>query len=330
MIRRDFLIGAIALASVVGRAAAQQPKKRIALVSASLTIEAGKRDPLARFFEAELKRAGLIEGENVVIDRYSAEGHVDRHEAIAREVVGTNPDLIVTGGTPMTLKLKAATSTIPIVTMTGDPIRFGVVSSLARPGGNITGVSVDAGVDVWGKRLELLSEAVPGLKRVAFVSTPAGWKGPGGRATEAAATTLGLSLTSVLLNNPFTEDEYRRVLGSVKRDQFDGVLMSDENEHISHRVLIAQLVQQNRLPALYNFRDQAEAGGLMSYSYDIKAALRRNVQQIADIILHGTNPAEMPYFLEKSFELTINLKSAKELGIEVPAKLVAGAANVIE
>src|SRR3954451_10302221 len=110
MIRRDFLIGAIALASVVGRAAAQQPKKRIALVSASLTIEAGKRDPLARFFEAELKRAGLIEGENVVIDRYSAEGHVDRHEAIAREVVGPNPDLIVTGAPPLTLKLKAATS----------------------------------------------------------------------------------------------------------------------------------------------------------------------------------------------------------------------------
>jgi putative tryptophan/tyrosine transport system substrate-binding protein len=332
MKRRDFLIGAMVFAPAVRRAAAQQPpvKKRIAFASASLSNDAAKRDPLAQLFEVELRRAGLIEGENVIIERFSAEGHTDRHEAVAREVVATNPDLILTGGTPMTLKLKAATSTIPIVTMTGDPIRFGVVSNLARPGGNITGVSVDAGVEVWGKRLELLGQAVPGLKRVAFVSTPAGWKGPGGRATEAAAPTLGLSLTSVLLNNPYNEAEYRRVLGSVQKDQFDGVLMSDENEHVPFRMLIARLVQQNQLPAIYNYRDQAEAGGLMSYSYDIKAALRRNAQQMADILLRGANPAEMPYFQEKSFELTINLKSAKELGIEVPATLVAGAATVIE
>jgi ABC-type uncharacterized transport system substrate-binding protein len=331
MKRRDFLLAAMVFAPAVRRAAAQQPpvKKRIALANASLKAD-DRRDPLALVFDAELKRAGVIEGENVTIDRFSAEGNVDRYEAVAREVVATNPDLIVTGGTPMTLKLKAATSTIPIVTMTGDPIRFGVVSNLARPGSNITGVSVDAGVEVWGKRLELLSQAVPGLKRVAFVSTQGGWKGPGGRATEAAARALGLSLTSVLLNDPYNEAEYRRVLGSVQSDQFDGVLMSDENEHVPHRRLIAQLVQQNRLPAMYNYRDQAEAGGLMSYSYDIKAALRRNAQQIADIVLRGANPAEMPYFQEKSFELTINLKSAKELGIEVPATLVAGAATVIE
>jgi putative tryptophan/tyrosine transport system substrate-binding protein len=332
MKRREFLLATLMLVPAARHAAAQQPpvKKRIGLASASLKVEDAKRDPLGQLFDAELRRAGVIEGENVTIERFSAEGHADRHEAVAREVVATNPDLIYTAGTPMTLRLKAATSTIPIVTMTGDPIRFGVVSSLARPGGNITGVSVDAGVEVWGKRLELLGQAVPGLKRVAFVSTQAGWKGPGGRATEAAAPTLGLSLTSVLLSNPYNEEEYRRVLGSVQRDQFDGVLMSDENEHVPHRKLIAQLVQQNRLPAMYNYRDQAEAGGLMSYSYDIKAALRRNAQQIADILLRGANPAEMPYFQEKSFELTVNLKSAKELGIEVPATLVAGATTVIE
>jgi putative ABC transport system substrate-binding protein len=332
MKRRELLLATAMLVPSLRYANAQRPapKKRIAILNASATIEAAKRDPLTPVFEAELKRAGVIEGENVTIERFSAEGRADRYEAVAREVVATNPDLIVTAGTPMTLKLKAATSTIPIVTITGDPIRFGVVSSLARPGGNITGVSVDAGVEVWGKRLELLSQAVPGLKRVAFVSTPAGWKGPGGRATEAAAPTLRLSLTSVLLSNPFTEAEYRRVLGSVQRDQFDGVLMSDENEHFPHRKLVAELVQQNRLPAIYNYRDQAEAGGLMSYSYDIKAAIRRNAQQTADIVLRGANPAEMPYFQEKSFELTINLKSAKELGIEVPDVLVAGATTVIE
>jgi len=115
----------------------------------------------------------------------------------------------------------------------------------------------------------------------------------------------------VLLSNPYNEAEYRRVLNSVQRDQFDGVVISDENEHIPHRVLIAQLIQQNRLPAIYNFRDQAEAGGLMAYSWDIKAAIRGNAEQMAEILLRGANPADMPYFQEKSFELVINLKSAK-------------------
>jgi putative ABC transport system substrate-binding protein len=332
MKRRDFLLATAMLVPSLRYAGAQQaaPKKRIAAAIASLRPEDLKRDPIARLFDDELKRAGLIEGENVIIDRYYAEGRSDRYESIAREVVASNPDLISTGGTPMTLRLKAATNTIPIVTMTGDPIRFGIVSDLARPGGNITGVSVDAGVGVWGKRLELLGQAVSGLKRIAFVSTQGGWTGPGGRATHDAAQKLGMSLTSVLLNNPYNEAEYRRVLGSLQREQFDGVMMSDENEHIPHRVLTAQLIQQNRLPAIYNFRDQAAAGGLMAYSYDIKAALRRNAEQMADILLRGAKPAEMPYFRETTFELVINLKSANELGLHVPAELLAIAAAVIE
>jgi len=332
MKRRDFLLVTAILVPSLRYANAQQPprKKRIAAVIASTTVEDTHRDPLFVFWMAELRRVGLIEGENVIIDRYSAEGRADRYESLAREVVATNPDLIWTGGTPMTLKLKAATNTIPIVTITGDPIRFGIVSSLARPGINITGVSVDAGVEIWGKRLELLGHAVPGLKRVAFVSTEGGWKGPGGRATEGAALALGISLKSVLLSNPYNEAEYRRVLSSVQKDQFDGVMVSDENEHIPHRGLIAQLIQQNRLPAIYIFRDQADAGGLMAYSWDVKAAIRRNAEQAAEILLRGGNPAEMPYFRETSFELVINLKSAKELGIEIPAELVAGATALIE
>ena len=332
MKRRDFMLTAAMLVSSLRYARGQQPapKKRIGVALASTKVEDVKRDPIARQFDEELRRAGLVEGENVIVDRYSAEGRSDRYESIAREVVASNPDLIWTGGTPMTLRLKAVTNTIPIVTMTGDPVRFGIVSNLARPGGNITGVSVDAGVEVWGKRLELLSQAVPGLKRVAFVSTQGGWTGPGGRATHDAAPKLGISLTSVLLNNPYNEAEYRRVLGSVQREQFDAVMMSDENEHLPHRALTAQLVQQNRLPAMYNLRDQTEAGGLMSYSWDIKAAIRRNAEQMAEILLRGGKPADMPYFRATTFELVINLKSAKELGLEVPAELVAGAAAVIE
>ena len=144
-----------------------------------------------------------------------------------------------------------------------------------------------------------------------------------------AAPALGIEVTSVLLSNPYDEAEYRTVLGSIRKDQFDGIMISDENEHNPHRMLILRLIQQLRLPAIYIFRDQAEAGGLMSYSWDIKSAIRRNAIQIAEI-LHGAKPADMPYFQETSFELVINLKTAKELGIEIPDGLVAGAAAVIE
>jgi putative tryptophan/tyrosine transport system substrate-binding protein len=247
MKRRDFLLATAMFVPSLRFAKAQQPtkKKRIAAAVASTKVEDMRRDPAYLTWDSELKRVGLIEEENLIIDRYSAEGRSDRYESLAREVVATNPDLIYTGGTPLTLRFKAATNTIPIVTITGDPIRFGIVASLARPGGNITGVSADAGVEVWGKRLALLSQAVPGLKRVAFISTQGGWNGPGGRATQDAALALGISLTSVLLSNPYNEAEYRRVLNSVQRDQFDGVMISDEFEHYPHRVLIARLIQQN-------------------------------------------------------------------------------------
>ena len=142
--------------------------------------------PYAQAFREELDRRGYVKNKNLIVDVYSGEGRIDHYDDLAREVVGTNSDVIVSYGTPLTLRLKAATSTIPIVALTGDPIRFGIVSNIARPGGNITGVSVDAGVEIWGKRLELLAEAVPKLVNVNFVSTPGGWIGPGGRAAQGA------------------------------------------------------------------------------------------------------------------------------------------------
>jgi putative ABC transport system substrate-binding protein len=332
MRRREFLLAAAMLVPMGRCAIAQQSvtKKSLAYVSsASSKLEEMRNDPNLFIFFDELKRLGYAEGQNLIVYLYSAEGRLDRYEAIAREVVETQPDVIATVGTPLTRSFKAATSTIPIVSMTVDPIRFGIVSNLARPGGNITGVSVDAGIEIWGKRLALLAEAVPKLKRVAFVSTQGAWEAPGGRAMRDAAEKLGLSLISAPLVSPFNEAEYRRVFGSIQRDQFDGIVISDENENYPHRFLMVQLIQQVRLPAVFTFREQAEAGGLMSYSWDLKSALRRNAMQVAEI-LRGANPGEMPYFQESRFELVINMKAAKELGIEIPAELVAGAAAVIE
>jgi putative tryptophan/tyrosine transport system substrate-binding protein len=336
MKRRDFILGfgGAVLCSNAARGqqnspTAQHPttKKRIALVAPSTKVEDMQADPYQRVFFGELKRLGYVEAENLIVERYSGEGRLERYESLAHEVVDTKPDLIWTAGTPLTLKFKAATSTIPIVTITGDPIRFGIVSSIARPGGNITGVSSDAGVEIWGKRLEILAEAVPKLVNVAFISIRA-WNGAGGKATQEAAQKLGISLVNAPLGS-VTEAEYRRIFDSIQRDQVDGIVFSAEFEHYPHRFLLVQLVRQIRLPAIYDTSDYVEAGGLMSYALDVKAAVRTMAMQAAEI-LKGGNPGDMPYVQVVRFELVINLKTAKALGLELPATLLARADRVIE
>src|SRR5258707_5929523 len=184
MHRRDFitLLGGAAAAWPLA-ARAQQPAKmkRVALASPAVKVADMRSDSNSSTFVEELKRLGYVEATNLIIDRYSAEGKLDRYGDLAHEVVSTHPDLIYTTGAPLTLRLKAATSTIPIVALTGDPIRQGIVSSIARPGGNITGVSVDAGFEIWAKRLELLAQAVPKLVNVVFVGRQVTWENPGGR-----------------------------------------------------------------------------------------------------------------------------------------------------
>lgn len=330
MKRRDFLFAAAMLAPVIRHASAQQaaPKKRLAAILYNVEDFRIGRHPLVTAFFEELRRLGYVEGDNLIVDRVQYQSA--RLEEIAREVVATNPDVISSPGTPMTLRLKAATTTIPIVAITGDPIRFGLISNLARPGGNITGVSVDAGVEVWAKRLELLASAVPKLVNVAFVSSDGGWTGPGGQVVRDAAQKLGISLVQCPLKSPYGEAEYRNTFASIQRDQVGGLITSDEGQVLlPQKALLVQLIQQLRLPAIYPYRDFAESGGLMSYSSDIKYVLLRQAAQIAEI-LRGANPGDIPYAQADRFELVVNLRTAKELGIEMPAKLVGGAAHVIE
>ncbi len=329
MRRRELIAGLAATVLPLGARAQQSPtKKRIALMGVGSVAELRiGRDPNATAFFEELKRLGYVEGENLIVERY--EVRPDTAANLAREAVSTNPDVIVCYGMPTAGRLKALTSTIPIVAYTGDPISFGLISSLAHPGGNITGVSVDAGIEIWGKRLELLSEAVPKLSNVLFVSTQGGWDGAGGRTVRDAAQKLGLSLVRATVDSPYDEAEYRRTFSSIQGDQLDGIVLSDEGVHFRNRLLLVQLIQQMRLPAIYTYRDQAEAGGLMAYSYDIKSAVRRQAMQVVEI-LRGANPGDIPYFQETRFELVINLKAANELGLEIPAGLVAGAVAVIE
>jgi len=333
MKRREFLISSAVLAFGTQRAPAQQSgtKKRVALVHFSTKV-ADMRiggDTGFTIYLQELQRLGYVEGQNLIIDRYSAEGQRERYGELAGEIVSTHPDLIATSGTPLTLELKAATSTIPIVTVTGDPIRFGLISSLAHPGGNITGVSGDAGIELWGKRLELLAEAVPTLRNVLFVGPQAALEAVGGKAMREAAQKLGIALVNAPVATPINEQAYRRTFNAIRRDQADGLVFSDDVGNYAHRILLVELVKQIGLPAIYCFREQAEAGGLISYSTDLKSTVRTAARQTVEI-LRGGKPGEIPYVQATRLELVINLKTARALGLEIPATLLTRADEVIE
>jgi ABC-type uncharacterized transport system substrate-binding protein len=336
MQRRDFILG-LGTAAICSNAARGQQKqfvaqhssttKRMAHVDPALNLEG--MQAASRPFYDELKRLGYVEGENLVVERYSGGGRMEGYQSLAKEVVDTKPDLILSIGANLTNRFKTFTKTIPIIAVTGDPIRFGIVSNIARPGGNITGVSVDAGVEIWGKRLEILSEAVPGLIRVAYLSTQGNLESAGGKATQEVARKIGVSLVPAAVKSPVNEAEYRRVFDSIHRDQVDGLMFSAEFEHQPHRFLIIQLLQQARLPAIHIFPDDVEAGALMSYALDPKPPLLTMAKQAAQI-LNGANPGDMPYVQVVHFELAVNLKTAKVLGLELPAALLARADRVIE
>jgi putative ABC transport system substrate-binding protein len=330
--RRREILGLIGSATAWPFAArAQQPatKKRLAIVVLGKVEDARiGRDPAPTIFFEELQRLGYVEGENLIVDRWQLQ--MGRREEIAREVVDTKPDVIACSGWPMTLSLKAATTTIPIVANTGDPIPFGIVSNLARPGGNVTGVSVDAGVEIWAKRLELLSNAVPKLVNVVFVSSEGIWMSAGGQVVRDAAQKLGISLVRGTVSSPYGEAEYRSAFSSLQRDQLDGLILSDEGTlHLPQKSLLVQLIQQKGIPAIYPYAQFAEAGGLMSYSSDLKSVIHRMVAQIVEIF-RGANPGEIPYSQAVRFALVVNLKTAKALGLTMPPTLLARADEVIE
>jgi putative ABC transport system substrate-binding protein len=262
-------------------------------------------------------------------NRYSAEGRFDRFPEIAHEVVATRPDVIYALSDTLTLALKSETRTIPIVAWTGDPVARGIVSSLSRPGGNITGVSIAAGPGFTAKRLQLFVEAVGKLSNIRVLATPGAWESPAYRALKELAEEMKIPLRLEPLQPPINEAVYRRVFDAMQRDHVDGVLIDPGPESYTHRHLLGRLAQQYRLPATTYFTDTTEAGALMSYAFDLKAASRRIAAQIVEV-LNGGNPAEMPYFLETHWDLVINLKAAKELGLEIPADLVAQADRVIE
>jgi putative tryptophan/tyrosine transport system substrate-binding protein len=335
MKRRDFITllgGAAAAWPLVARAQQAAPVYRIALVRTSGSVadltETGNNPSFSVLFK-ELRRLGYDERQNLIVERYSGEGHQERYTELAREVVRARPDLIVAVSSPLVLIFKAVTDTIPVVGIMADPVAYGVVSNLARPGGNITGVSVDAGLETWAKRLQILQEVVPTAAKVGFLISRSSWDLAQGRAMQEAARRLGISLVGPPLEHPIQETEYRRVLGTMSHEHLDGLIVSDSADNFTYRRLIVSLAEIARLPTIYPYRTYFDEGGFMVYGSDI-AAIYRWVARYIDRILRGAKPGEIPIYLESKFELLMNLKAAKALGLEIPPTLLARADEVIE
>jgi putative ABC transport system substrate-binding protein len=332
MRRREF-IGLLATSSVLSTrlVQAQQTMKarRIAIVAPSRPIEELRTNPVNRAFLDELARLGFAEGQNLVVDRYSGGGHMDSYPELARTVVSNNPEAILTAAGPMTLALKAATQSIPIVTIIGDPVVWGLAASLARPGANVTGVTVDAGIELHGKRLGLLREIRPEASRVAYLASSSAWKQPQAAMVREAAQASKLSVAHVDLGSNLNDAAYETAFASTDWTKADMLLVSDEPEHLSRSRTLVDLATSVRIPTCYPFRDLVMTGGLMAYYRDLLDAYRQLAAQMAQI-LSGENPAEMPFRQPTNFRLSNNTKAAQKIGIVVPTTLLASADEVIE
>jgi putative tryptophan/tyrosine transport system substrate-binding protein len=333
MRRREFIAGLL-LATTPSRTQAQQPGKvyRIAIIhpsaSAADMSETGQNPNLSAFF-IELRRLGYVEGQNLVVERYSSEGRPEGWPERAREAVRSNPDLIFAVSIRIVQHLKDATTVIPIVGVTADPVAAGLVTSLARPTGNLTGVIIDAGYEIWDKRLQILREAVPAVSRVGLLAPRNIWERHYGSALRELAERAGIALLGPPLNEPIQEAEYHRVFQAMARDRADALMVNEVPENFAHMRVVVGLAAQARLPTIYPWRDAVEVGGLMAYSPDFVDLFHNAARQVSHL-LKGAKPGEIPFYQPTKFALILNLKTARALGITIPASLLAHADEVIE
>jgi putative ABC transport system substrate-binding protein len=287
-------------------------------------------EPKSRSVTALLRRLrelGYVYGQNLVTEPRSAEGKPDRLPALAAELVRLPVDVIVATAPPAVRAAQQATRTIPIVITGGpDPVGSGLVGGLARPGGNVTGVSSAGGPEIVGKRLELLKEAVPRIFRVAYIASQENWESATGRYTQAAARALSVMLIHVEVTKP---EQLQNAFVTITRQRADALLVQPSSANYVRRQLIADFAGTQRLPAMYGFSEFVEAGGLMAYGQST-AELNRRAAGYVDRLLKGAKPADLPVEQPTKFELVVNLKTAKALGLTIPPSLLLRADQVIE
>jgi putative ABC transport system substrate-binding protein len=327
--RRDFIAGAVT-ASAIGPARAQQKEKvyRIAIVSPASPItdisETGS--VFYRAFLGELRRLGYVEGENLVVDRFSGSGRPEKYRELVDDVVRSRPGVVLTSSTLLTLEFKAQTRTIPVVTVVTDPTSIGI-ENVSRPGGNITGVYADAGVE--SKRFGILKEAIPNLSRVGLLVAPTPQGYDAAEILKKVADKTGIALVLAPVESPDDDADYRSVFAAIVADGVEAVYVVDQSEYFAKRRLLVELAKKHRLPAIYGFRDAVEIGGLMAYAVDYGDQFLHAADAVAEI-LKGTKAGDIPFNQATKFNLIINLKTAKALSLEISPNLLAQADEVIE
>jgi putative ABC transport system substrate-binding protein len=286
-------------------------------------------DPVFEALRQGLRELGYVEGRTIKMEFRTAQGHDDRFPHLAQELVQLKADVIVVGTPQAARAIQRATSTTPIVTALFDPLAAGLVTDLAHPGGTITGLS-SMSPELSAKRLQLLKETLPRLKRVAVVWSPSGsltLTAPGMiEDLKAAALSMSLDLKFVSARTP---QEFGAAFSAANQTHAQAVYLFESALYYSQRTTLARLALQSRLPAIYGTRAFAEEGGLMSYGVDLPG-LFRQAATYADRILKGDKPADLPVQLPTKFELVINLKTAKALGLTVPLIMQMTADEVIE
>jgi putative ABC transport system substrate-binding protein len=323
MERRTFLgmiAGGLLVAPLAGEA--QQPGK-VWRVGVLATANPRVYDPSVD----ELRKLGYIEGQNLVLEFRSAEGKVERLPILAAELVRAGVDVILAAGGDAPLRAaRQATMTIPvvIVAIDYDPVALGFAASLARPGGNVTGVFLQQ-AELTVKRMEFLRAILPKLTRLAILWDPSA--ADQFRAAEAASRSLGIRVQSLELRNPL--DEFRGAFATATKNRADAIFVVTSAVFFRERVQIAELAVNSRLPAVFALREFADAGGLMSYGTNLPEMLRRAASYV-DRILKGAKPADLPIEQATKFELVLNLKTAKALGLTIPPSLLQRADQVIE
>jgi putative ABC transport system substrate-binding protein len=321
-------VGIVALAvtfSTGGAAAqAQQPKKLARICYLGNTVSATAE--MIKPFQQRLREIGYVEGQNLTIDYRYWEGKVERLPELAAEFVRLNCDVIVTQGIEAAEAAKNATKTIPVVMAFGaDAVRLGIVADLARPGGNITGLT-NMGAEMYGKRLELLKETVPKVSRVAFLwsaTSPA--SDDYVKETETVARFLRVGLHSLDVKRP---DDIEAAFEAASKKRAQALMLGGGGLFGAHRKRIVDLAAKNRLPAMYIVAPYVEAGGLMSYGED-RSEMFRRAAEIVDKILKGTKPADIPVERPKKFDFVISLPAAKRIGLTVPPEVLARASRII-
>jgi len=323
MRRRVFIAGTAALLVSPRRLCAQGTPRRVGyLDSAPLYL------PNFKVWQDSMRDHGWIDGKNLIIDYRSAENHAERLAPLANELVALKPDVLFGGGTQVALALKSATASIPIVFLVGDPVRLGLVQSLSHPGGNATGLTALVPGNIISKGIEILLEMVPAASKIAILVNP---DNPIHRlqvAEELPETAQKLGVTFSVLEAT-TVEELDIAFASAAAQHADAIIPFADQLTVNNVTRVTALAAEHRLPALYLFRLFTTNGGLVSYGPDIADLLRR-MGDYVDKILKGTKPADLPVEQPTKFDLVINLKTAKALGLTVPPTLLARADEVVE